>query len=288
MLVRDATAADIPTLVDFVMTEAREAQALELSRDTATKSVSAVFNDRSLARYWILDDDGTARGAIAVVREWSDWNNAAYWWIQFVFIAPEFRGKGHLETLVAHVRALAGAAGAPEVRLYVHIDNARAIRAYQRLGFTTLVYRIMSIPPLPAPASDELDDDALWIAFHERTLPAAQWTHRAHLRIAWMHLARYSLDEAHLLMRVGIIRLNAAHGLVETAQRGYHETITRVWFALVGAAMRRERGADSRAFLAAHALEKEAPLRHYSRERLFSLEARTTFIAPDVADLPSL
>lgn len=121
---------------------------------------------------------------------------------------------------------------------------------------------------------DEIDDDALWTAFHERTLPAAEWTHAAHVRIAAMHLARYGLDEAHLLMRVGIIRLNAAHGLVETPQRGYHETLTRVWLVLVAAA----RGEH---------IERDAPLRYYSRERLFSLAARTRFIEPDLAPLPT-
>ena len=132
----------------------------------------------------------------------------------------------------------------------------------------------------------ELDDAALWTAFHDRSLPEAQWNHRAHLRVAWMHLARTRLDEAHLLMRVGIIRLNLAHGLVETAQRGYHETLTRVWLVLVGAARQRELCADSAAFIAAHDLGREAPLRFYSRERLFSLAARTVFVDPDLAPLP--
>ena len=132
----------------------------------------------------------------------------------------------------------------------------------------------------------DLNDDGLWTAFHERTLAAADWTHAAHLRMAWMHLARYPRDEAHLLMRVGIIRLNAVHGLVETAQRGYHETITRVWLRLVAAARGRDACADSRAFIAAHGLERELPLRYYSRERLFSLEARTIYVAPDLAELP--
>ena len=266
-MIRDATAADIPMLVEFVVEEAREAQGLALDRELATKSVSAVFGDRSLARYWLVDDVG----AIAVTREWSDWNNAAYWWIQFVYLRPEARGRGLVEQLVDHVRACAGAAGSPEVRLYVHHDNARAIRAYERIGFRTLSYRIMSIAPLAA-APAELDNDALWHAFHERTLPAAQWTHAAHLRVAAMHLARYSLDEAHLLMRVGIIRLNAAHGLVETATRGYHETLTRVWLMLVASGQ---------------SIDRDAPLRYYSRERLFSLEARTRFIEPDVTPLPS-
>jgi N-formylglutamate deformylase len=43
-----------------------------------------------------------------------------------------------------------------------------------------------------------MDDQALWDAFHASRLPAAQWTHREHLRIAWLMLQRYALDEAHL------------------------------------------------------------------------------------------
>jgi hypothetical protein len=131
-----------------------------------------------------------------------------------------------------------------------------------------------------------LSDDALWRAFHDATLPAAAWTHAAHLRIAWLHLARHELDEAHLRMRVGIIRLNAAHGLVETAQRGYHETLTWVWLVLVAAVRRRAPAADSTSVLGQPGLEREAPLAYYSRARLFSVAARARFVAPDLAELP--
>lgn len=131
-----------------------------------------------------------------------------------------------------------------------------------------------------------LDDEALWAAFHDRSLSSAEWTHTAHLRMAWMHLERYPLDEAHLRMRVGISRLNAAQGLVETPQRGYHETVTRVWLLLVQQARRADPGADSASFVAAHPLPREAPLAYYSRERLFSLAARARFLEPDLAPLP--
>src|SRR5262245_46179590 len=134
--------------------------------------------------------------------------------------------------------------------------------------------------------TDSLDDDSLWRAFHDRALSHAEWTHTAHLRVAWLHLARYALDEAHLRMRVGIIRLNAAHGLVGTEKRGYHETLTRVWLGLVREASRRTPCADSASFLAAPGLERDAPLRYYSRERLFSVAARAMYVAPDLAALP--
>lgn len=134
-----------------------------------------------------------------------------------------------------------------------------------------------------------MEDTELWEGFCAATLPAPAWTHHAHLRTAWMFLRRHTLDEAHILMRAGIIRLNATHGLVETPSRGYHETITRVWLTLVEAAMRATPELPgSTHFVAAHAgpLGKDAPLRHYSRERLLSVEARARFLDPDLEALP--
>ncbi len=134
-----------------------------------------------------------------------------------------------------------------------------------------------------------MDDDALWDAFTNATLPEKEWTHRGHLRVAWMYSQRYSLDEAHVLMRVGIIRLNAFHGLVETAARGYHETITRVWLVLVRALMKEQPAATSAEFVDAGGawLAREALFGHYSRDRLMSLEARARFVEPDVDPLPA-
>src|SRR5437870_1913786 len=109
-MIRDATLNDVPRLVEFVVAEAREAQALELEPAMVHESVTAMFDDRTLGRYWVCESDGEVVGAIAVVREWSDWRNAAYWWIQFVFLRPDVRGRGLVEQLVEHVRRAASAA----------------------------------------------------------------------------------------------------------------------------------------------------------------------------------
>jgi hypothetical protein len=136
-----------------------------------------------------------------------------------------------------------------------------------------------------------VDDETLWETFRTTTLPMRDWTHRAHVRTAFLHLARWPLDEAHVRMRVGIVRLNASHHLEETPARGYHETLTRVWLVLVASA--RDDGgtyATSEALLERHPwlLEKNAPLQYYSRERLFALRARAVFVEPDLAALPLL
>jgi ribosomal protein S18 acetylase RimI-like enzyme len=286
-VVRRATLDDAPALAEFVLAEAREAENRAIEPSVVDAAVSATLGDPTLARYWMVCEGPHAVGAIAVVREWSDWNNAAYWWIQFVYLLPHARGRGLLSLLVDRVIGEARVGNAPELRLYVHPDNRRAIKAYERLGFRSSPYSIMTLPLSPSHSdASALDDDALWQAFQDRVLPRSGWTHAEHLRIAWMHRSRYCLEEAHLRLRAGIIRLNAAHGLVETSQRGYHETLTRTWLALVAEARERVPCADSATFLAACALEREAPLRYYTRERLFSLAARATFVAPDLAPLP--
>lgn len=104
-----------------------------------------------------------------------------------------------------------------------------------------------------------------------------------------MFLERHpAVDDAHLLMRVGIIRLNAFHGLVETTSRGYHETLTRVWLLLVARLRSASTETTSAAFVDAHAaqLGRDAVLSHYSRERLMSVRARSVFVEPDLAPLP--
>jgi hypothetical protein len=134
-----------------------------------------------------------------------------------------------------------------------------------------------------------MTDDDLWDRFQRAALPHAEWNHRAHVRVAWMYLRHNSLDHAHILMRVAIIRLNASHGLVESPTRGYHETMTHVWLRLVSAAMRATPDhVASTSFLEVHAesLGKDAPLRHYTRELLLSPTARARFVEPDVLPLP--
>lgn len=137
-----------------------------------------------------------------------------------------------------------------------------------------------------------MTDDELFQQFSACTLPAADWTHTAHLRIALLHLHKMPLDDAHILIRVGIIKLNASHALVETPVRGYHDTITRAWLVILAAA----RDADRQSWSTTHHfLERHSPLANphallnfYSKERLLSKEARARFVDPDVQPLPTV
>lgn len=133
-----------------------------------------------------------------------------------------------------------------------------------------------------------MNDAELWELFSGAALPADAWTHETHVRVAWLHLERWPLNEAHVMMRVGIIRLNAFHGLKETPERGYHETLTRTWLAIVSASRGAAPVADSRAFLerTPELLDRGMVRRFYTRDRIMGVEARARFVEPDVAPLP--
>jgi len=145
MIIRSATVVDLTSLVDFVLAEAHEAEGRELDRVTVAAAVGAALADPALARYWVAEDASVPIAAIAIVLEWSDWLNAAYWWVQLAYVTPDHRRRGVIRALVDHVRTVASTEGAPELRLYVHPSNTRAIRAYERLGFTLSPYVMMTL-----------------------------------------------------------------------------------------------------------------------------------------------
>ena len=124
----------------------------------------------------------------------------------------------------------------------------------------------------------------------ERTLPRAEWTHEAHLATcAWLILERPDLRPERDLPGL-IRRYNESVGGVNSDSEGYHETITQVSIRAVRAALARSEGAGLcervNALLLAPEGRRDWPLRFYSRELLFSVEARRRWVEPDRAPLP--
>jgi hypothetical protein len=123
-------------------------------------------------------------------------------------------------------------------------------------------------------------------AFEERTLPKAEWTHAAHLVVGLYYCYHHPLGVAKNLMRDGIYWLNDAHGTPNTESSGYHETITVFWLRTVADYLAKAERAAGLAALANGLLavchDPRLPLEYYSRERLFSVEARTHYVKPDL------
>ena len=143
--VRRAEARDIDDLVAFTMAEAIEAEGVEKDSAVIRKGVEAGLSDGFLAKYWVVESgEAGVVASTSVVREWSDWNAQYYWWIQSMYVKPDYRGRGIVEALIETVGAEARIADAAELRLYVHRKNGRAVSAYRRSGFSDTSYKIMS------------------------------------------------------------------------------------------------------------------------------------------------
>lgn len=134
-----------------------------------------------------------------------------------------------------------------------------------------------------------MNDEEHLRRFEDHSLPLEQWNHRAHLKVAYLYLNRFSQAEALERLRTGIQAYNAAHGIQDTPTGGYHETMTQVWLQLVSTTLCQFGPAESAdAFFDAQTQlqSKRTPLLFYSRERIMSAEAKRSFVAPDLAPLP--
>lgn len=129
------------------------------------------------------------------------------------------------------------------------------------------------------------EQEELLRRFRSCQLEASEWTHRAHLRVAIATLRTDSPEIALADLRRDIQRLNLSHGVVTTAERGYHETLTRFWLWRVWASLEEAGREASESLLLELAGGPGEPLRYYSRSRLFSWEARIGWLEPDLAPL---
>ena len=124
----------------------------------------------------------------------------------------------------------------------------------------------------------------------DRTLPRAEWTHTAHFAAAlWLFKAP---DIDPFVDMPGYIRAyNEASGTPNTDTEGYHETITLASLKATRHALETARPDASLslvliALLADGYSRTNWLLTYWTKDRLFSVEARRYWVPPDLAELP--
>lgn len=127
--------------------------------------------------------------------------------------------------------------------------------------------------------------------FLARTLPKAEWTHEAHLAATTYLVLKHpeiDLDTA----LPGLIRgYNERVGGVNDETQGYHDTITRAYLHGVRLFLHEADHAAPINHLVNDLLhspigQRDWPLRFWSKERLLSVEARRSYVEPDLAAMP--
>jgi ribosomal protein S18 acetylase RimI-like enzyme len=143
IVVRNAREQDIDMLVRFNIAMARETEDKILSPVKVRAGMRAVIRHPDHGFYLVAELEGQIAGSLLVTREWSDWRDGVFWWIQSVYVPPEFRKRGIYRALYDAVKALAKSS--PEVRgfrLYVERNNRAARSVYSKLGMSETEYRI--------------------------------------------------------------------------------------------------------------------------------------------------
>jgi hypothetical protein len=124
----------------------------------------------------------------------------------------------------------------------------------------------------------------------DRTLPKSEWTHAAHFAATLWLLAHRSRIEVTRDLPGYIRHYNVATGGANTESAGYHETITqasiRAAAAFLSASPARPLYLTCNALMASPLGQSDWLLAYWSRSRLFSTEARRTWLAPDLEPLP--
>ncbi len=121
--------------------------------------------------------------------------------------------------------------------------------------------------------------------FESGTIARADWRHNEHVTVAFYYAFHHDFETALAKMRGGIFNLLDAFGVDLSKEMPYHETLTVFWMRTVFDFLESQK---EKSFVetANKILEvcgdKDLPLKYYSRNFLFSDEARKNFVKGDL------
>ena len=117
--VRKADITDLDIIIANNVEMAQETENKTLDKSTISHGVEEVLHNPNLGWYYLAEIDRHNAGQLMITREWSDWRNGYFWWIQSVFVHKTHREKGVYNSLHKHVVARAKKMGVVGLRLYV-------------------------------------------------------------------------------------------------------------------------------------------------------------------------
>ncbi len=135
---------------------------------------------------------------------------------------------------------------------------------------------------------NEVEIDALVRSFEDATVARDDWKHAEHLVVALYYLTRLDIETATSKMRDGIFKLlREAFAVDLTKEMPYHETLTVFWMRTIADFNASKNGTSllEKANDLVAKFDKDYPLRFYSREFLFSDEARAEFLEGDIGPI---
>jgi GNAT superfamily N-acetyltransferase len=144
--VRPATLVDADTITAFNQAIAEETEGRSLVPAVIARGAARLLAEPARGVYYVAEQGGRVVGQLLITYEFSDWRDGVFWWIQSVYVHPDFRRQGVYRALHEHVSAAARAAGdVCGLRLYVDRRNTRAQAVYRQLGLHPAGYEMYEV-----------------------------------------------------------------------------------------------------------------------------------------------
>ena len=138
--IRRGNVDDTPVVAEFNIAMALESEGKALEQKLITEGVRRALEGTVGALYYVAEstlDQNRVVGQLMITKEWSDWRCSDIWWIQSVYVTPEFRRRGIFKALYEHAKIEARASGSCGLRLYADNENTTANNTYESLGMTS-------------------------------------------------------------------------------------------------------------------------------------------------------
>ncbi|EAZ91930.1 GNAT family N-acetyltransferase [Crocosphaera chwakensis] len=145
--IRLAQPSDGKNIANFNQAMAKETENKVLVPHVILAGVNTLLKNPSQGFYIVAEVDSKVVGCLMITREWSDWRNGVFWWIQSVFVLKNYRRRGVYRRMYEFVKELAS--NKEDVcgfRLYVEQDNLIAQETYNALGMKQLPYLMFEQP----------------------------------------------------------------------------------------------------------------------------------------------
>ena len=147
--IRNASINDANAIAEFNSAMAMETENKQLDPEVLLKGVTSVLKKPELGSYIVADVNNKIVGCLMITTEWSDWRNGIFWWIQSVYILPEYRRCGIYSKMYEFIKILAKEnSQVCGLRLYVDQENEIAQKGYVSLGMKKTNYLLYEEIPL--------------------------------------------------------------------------------------------------------------------------------------------
>lgn len=141
--IRKGNPEDIKTIAGFQQAMAQETENIKLDDNILSKGIRAIFDDPSKGQYFVAEFEGKVIASLMTTFEWSDWRNSTVWWLQSVYVLPEFRKQGIFRKMYKHVKSeVEKQPNVSGIRLYMVTSNTVAASTYEAVGMDGERYRM--------------------------------------------------------------------------------------------------------------------------------------------------